>query len=343
MEGRSTEVKDFNEGVLQDEFQGKMIVCPNCRESVPTTLYCLKCGFPLYNIDHEEDEDVVDVSPKPFEVESKPAYGTDLEMPASEEEELEDEWDLEEDEEEDIDLEIDEKPFGIELKMPIIEKKPVEVPPEPLPRAEDVKDLEPPTLEVPKEEEKRELEAEYEPYPKLRDLLKDLLNSLSLKLWAVSLLVEERVKEDHFLELYEGYRSRLEKHMKRREALLEKARNIEPLERALNEARVGLGELEVRRSIGDLKDGEFEAKAPAYQWDIRHYEAEITKRRSEIEYMEDITRTMPTPEIAKMKRTAEESLKKLDELERAEKVSSGTASRMRTSLEQVLKFLGEFE
>ncbi|MFB0558289.1 MAG: hypothetical protein ACETVY_04145 [Candidatus Bathyarchaeia archaeon] len=342
MESRSTDVTDFHEGALQDEFQGKMMVCPNCRDRVPTTLYCLKCGFPLYNIKHEEeDEEVVEVSTEPFELERKPVYSAELEMPAAEEKEIEEEWDLEEDE--DVDLEIDEEPIEIERKMPFIEQPPVEVPLEARQSADDVTSMEPPTLEAPKEEEIREVEAEYKPDPALRELLKDLLNSLSLKLWAVSLLVEERVKEDHFNELYEGYRSRLEKHMKRREELLEKARDIEPLERAMNEARVGLGELEVRRSIGDLKEGEFEAKAPAYRWDIRHYEAEIVKRRAEIDYMEDITKTMPTPEIAKMKRMAQESLRKLNELERSNKVSSGTATRMRPSLEQILKFLGEFE
>jgi len=108
------------------------------------------------------------------------------------------------------------------------------------------------------------MEEGFEPDPALKELLKDLLNSLSLKLWSVSLLVEGRVKEDHFVKLFEGYSERLMHHTRRRDELLARTRDLEPLEMALNEAKVGLGELEVRRTIGDLQEGEFEAKAPAY-------------------------------------------------------------------------------
>ena len=44
-----------------------------------------------------------------------------------------------------------------------------------------------------------------------------------------------------------------------------------------------------------------------------------------------------------MKRQMEEALRRLDEMERAGRVGSGTAARVRSSLEENLKFLGDFE
>ena len=197
-------------------------------------------------------------------------------------------------------------------------------------------------MEAPVEAEIGETEEGFEPDPALRELLKDLLNSLSLKLWSVSLLVEGRVKEDHFVRLFEGYRERLEHHTRRRDELLERARDLEPLEMALNEAKVGLGELEVRRTIGDLQEGEFEAKAPAYRWDIRHYEAEIAMRRGEIAFLDDLTQVMPGEEISKMKTITDRALRELNELERAGRVGSGTAAKVRASLDDDLRILGDF-
>jgi len=33
---------------MQEDIQEEVVHCPNCREEVPKTLYCLNCGHPLY-------------------------------------------------------------------------------------------------------------------------------------------------------------------------------------------------------------------------------------------------------------------------------------------------------
>jgi len=35
---------------------GEVVHCPNCKEDVPKTLYCLNCGFPLYKEEQPKDE-----------------------------------------------------------------------------------------------------------------------------------------------------------------------------------------------------------------------------------------------------------------------------------------------
>jgi len=38
---------------LQTGLQAEALLCPNCKEEVPKTLYCLNCGYPLYKIEVE--------------------------------------------------------------------------------------------------------------------------------------------------------------------------------------------------------------------------------------------------------------------------------------------------
>jgi len=65
---------------MQTELKPEVVLCPNCKEDVPKTLYCLNCGYPLYKMDvlekakkeepAEEDEEVViEVAPEPFSLE----------------------------------------------------------------------------------------------------------------------------------------------------------------------------------------------------------------------------------------------------------------------------------
>jgi hypothetical protein len=59
--------------------------------------------------------------------------------------------------------------------------------------------------------------------------------------------------------------------------MLEEARNLEPLEVELNEARLRLEELAMRKSIRDASEGEYRVKMPAIKWEIEHYEEGLRK------------------------------------------------------------------
>jgi len=65
---------------MQTELKPEVVLCPNCKEDVPKTLYCLNCGYPLYKMDvlekakkeeaEKKPEDVViEVAPEPFSLE----------------------------------------------------------------------------------------------------------------------------------------------------------------------------------------------------------------------------------------------------------------------------------
>jgi hypothetical protein len=173
--------------------------------------------------------------------------------------------------------------------------------------------------------------------------MRELSKGISLQLWAVNLLREGGIKEDHFNRLFGEYRAQLERCLSQREKLLGQVLDMEPLEVMLDEARVGFGELEVRKSLGDLHPGEYEAKAPGYQWDIRNCEEEIVRRNEEIAFLKDPLNTVPADEMTKMRKTAEESLAEMDGLIESGSVSSETADDVKASLGEILNLFEEAE
>ncbi|MBC8497986.1 zinc ribbon domain-containing protein [Candidatus Bathyarchaeota archaeon] len=65
---------------MQTELKPEVVLCPNCKEEVPKTLYCLNCGYPLYKMDvlekakeeepkEEPEEVIIEVAPEPFSLE----------------------------------------------------------------------------------------------------------------------------------------------------------------------------------------------------------------------------------------------------------------------------------
>jgi hypothetical protein len=53
---------------LQTGLQAEALLCPNCKEEVPKTLYCLNCGYPLYKIEVESEPMVKEDAPEPVAI-----------------------------------------------------------------------------------------------------------------------------------------------------------------------------------------------------------------------------------------------------------------------------------
>ena len=155
----------------------EVIQCPNCKEDVPKTLYCLNCGYPLYKLEQQKkaEEPVEEANPEPepeeevdmsVEIEQPEPVEPEPELAAELEEEAELEPEPEPEEEEEPELEIETT----------IEVEEAELEPEPEPEEEEEPELEiETTIEVeeeveeePEEEselEEEEEEAELEPEP----------------------------------------------------------------------------------------------------------------------------------------------------------------------------------
>ncbi|MBA7680096.1 hypothetical protein ES703_88404 [subsurface metagenome] len=175
---------------------------------------------------------------------------------------------------------------------------------------EEVQENEPPeTVDTPDSDEVEAPAAEpqqdeadqgFEPDEALLSLMRNLANSINMKLWSVGQLLEGRISEQSFERLHEGYDARWRQLMDQRKERLAQAKDLDSIEEGLERAYIGLGELEVKKTLNDLFEGEHEAKAPAYEWEISHYERQLEGRRGEIAFLERLSNVVPRDELAKM-------------------------------------------
>ena len=383
--------------------QAEVLLCPNCKEEVPKTLYCLNCGYPLYKIEadqpkpEEDVEVVVDEAPEPVEepvaevetieevvvmVEELAAQSADEEAePEIEGEPMEavspaeiTEFVAEEEAEAELEVEavpdvvegepVDEvTELEVEAVPDVVEGEPVDEVTEPaeeevleisLVSAESVEAsvfevVEGPEIEdverveelVPVDDILAELVPSYEPDPGIREVMENFGKNISMKIRLVGLLRDGGVKPEIFERLFESYVARGKLLMSSRSEMLERVRyDLVSMEKALNEAKAGLEELEIRRAINDVSEEEYAAKSPGYVWDIERYGDEVGRKRAEIAYLEDIARVLSGEEIGELVETGEGCLGILDGLVESEKIGSEMAGRVRVSLEEALSCLG---
>jgi hypothetical protein len=369
---------------VQTEVQVEGIMCPNCKEEVPKTLYCLNCGYPLYKIsvdaDKPEEKDSESVSAEDsipdveetveidegvviavddfkapvvekvvFEPVAEPIVVIELPAPIIVEENP-----VVEPEQSEATVEAVEVPetLDVEEEEPVatIEySEPTEITVETaeVNESEEVIEAEEPEKESAVEEEivmdeelVMENEYAFEPEPITREVMENLAKNVSLKIKLADLLLKGEVKETTFERLFESYVARGELLLNSRKEMLEKVRfDLESRERALNEAKIGLEELGVRRSIGDVSEEEYKAKSPGFEWDTGQYKDDVDYKRAEIEYLEDPNRLMTSKELEELREKGEEGHRTIDTLVDSGVISSEMSERIKRALEESLACL----
>jgi hypothetical protein len=349
--------------IFLDDSQTKTVECPNCKMTVPYTIYCLKCGFPMYSIingDEEEKESIHPIEDEPVEPSARELEDSALTsvVPATEDsyhERGDEQLRL-------VALETDgegshpaahtyQPILGTDLELDsdtlIEERKDEETP---LSTGLENGDDEVP--EPLSHEEETGVEAHGPDGAVLVDgdtltcerigatqyLVRDLLNSANLRLWSIDQLLEGSMSEENFLRMFKGYDERWRRCTDLRLERLQRAKDTVQLEEGLERAKVNLGELELRRTIGDLLEGEYEAKAPAYRWEIDRFEGENEKRRAEIDLLEDLRNVAPRDELGRLEDDAKRLLERLEEGDKPEH-SEETYEKVRSSLEETLQYI----
>lgn len=363
-------------------------MCPNCREEVPKTLYCLNCGYPLYKIELDrstQEEDVsVEVEPEPFSLEpltepagvegvtidvedlavtpvveeteesetepeleavTEPVDAVEPLMPEATEAVVEAEQELETFELTEEDIEPEEEIAEpametVEAATEFVAEEEAESMEEEAEATETPEAVEEPPEETIVEVPVAEPAPVFEPEPVIREVMENLSKNISMKIKLVNLLQEGGVKIETFNRLFESYVTRGELLMNSRNEMLERVRfDLDSMERALNEAKIGLEELKIRKAIGDASEEEYRAKSPGFEWDIRQYEDEVAKKKAEMVYLEDLNQVMSTEEISELKEKGESGCGAMEGLADAGKISSETATSVKVALEEALAYL----
>ena len=336
----------------------EVIHCPNCKEDVPKTLYCLNCGYPLYKLEQQKAEETIEEP----EAESEPVEEVDMsveieqpeivvKVPESEpeEEEVLEEPEPEEEEIEEPEPEIetkieveDEPELEIEEEEELV-PEPEVVEPEPVPEPEPEPVVEPEVeteIFTPEERESYmmdEIKIEFAPDPMTKEVMENLAKNITLKIRLVRLLRESQVKEETFKKLFDSYVDQGRLWVSRRDEIIRRFKgDVDRMEQELVSAKKDFELLEIRKNIGDAGDEEYNVKAPAYKWDIENLDNEIKNTRGGIQYVINLKGLIPGEEVEELKSMAESDFSELDSLEA---VTSDTIARMKEALSEALNTL----
>ena len=261
--------------IIEDIPVMKTVVCPQCKNIVPNSLFCISCEYPLHTIEEasETDDESEKGTNKSVNVLKVISKGNESDNSIEDEDYSED--------------------TAGKAQKPELDKS-------------------------------------------IPELNREMVKCVSLKLWSIDQLLEEKIDESQFTKLFEGYNARHQQLLDRKKEMLKHTRDIDTYEKLLKKAKISLDELEMRKSLDDLIEGEYEAKGPAFRWDILHYQDKVSARKMEITYLKDLTNTISLDILSEMKETTERLLHTLDNLEIVEYVSSETISSLRRSLEDII-------
>jgi hypothetical protein len=313
----------------------EVVFCPNCKENIPKTLYCLNCGYPLYKIEQEKEEsmeqiqdeveisqDVIQVQSEEdsvsFEFEEMEIEKVNLETDEFVEKIDEDIESIEESKE--VLEEFEAEPIEeIETIMEEVEPETImeEVEPETIDEyvehEELVEDFEEKVESVSEEEEEVYVE-EILPEPLVHDevpeeqveiqieeIMEDEIEPISDEIPIAEEVTLNQVKEETFVKLFDSYVEQGRIWSSRREEILTRLKTDTSLmEEKLGSVKKDFELLEIRKSIGDAAETEYSVKAPAYKWDIEHFEKEINNSKEGIHYVEGIREMVPEDEMLEL-------------------------------------------
>ncbi len=321
----------------------EVIHCPNCKEDVPRTLYCLNCGYPLYKLEQEKkaedqtEEPVTETEPE-VKVDMSVEYEPPQETFMAEEPET-----VSEPEEEPItepepeaEIEIEEEPETV--SEPEEETETI-YEPEPVYEPEVEPEVEPSlmTLEDREEYMMDEILMEFAPDPLTKEIRDNLAKNITLKVRLVRLLRDNAVKEETFRKLFDSYVDQGRLWVSRRNDIIKRFKaDLERMENEVVSARKDFELLEIRKNIGDAGDEEYGVKAPAYKWDIENLGTEINNCKGGIQYMVNLKSLVPGEEIAELESLGQTDYSDLDNIEG---VTSDTIAGMKETLAEALNTL----
>jgi hypothetical protein len=311
---------DTDMGLPGETPETTTVVCPHCKSEVPTSLYCAACNCPLEIAVPVEDyvksnELRFDLTPL-MEMQAEGESGADETLAGPRY------------------AAVDSTVKGINFNKEPVEKESLINPP-------SVEVIKPIALETGVQEDGGSLEGTLQteeprgPALVIEKLASELLNSVYLGLWSIGLLRKEGTGEEQFLRSFDAHLDRIERCIDQRDHLLESISDLEVFDAKAEEVRVDLDELDVRRSLGDLHDGEYEAKAPALRWTIAHNEAESDRLRGRIAMLENLTSLMPQGKVEEAVRMAEDAVGLIREAEVSARLIPGTAAKVRASVETI--------
>jgi hypothetical protein len=300
------------------DLEADTVICPQCKNVVPVSLYCVTCNSPL-EVNGGEPSEGSEEEIEKFDVERlREIMGEGV---------VQIEENMENPSSNNLvgsnDMKFKFTPIKHELTLP--DEEPVGMNFDELDEVRVKVD----PIDVASSGKDNEIDT------RIKQLADDLFKSIYLELWSVKLLEKSEIDEAHFLRIFRGYRERFEGCIAQRDHFLEKYGELEEFDIKARDSRIELQELEVRRGLGDLAKGEYEALGPALRWAISFNESEKDRRENLLVILEDLSRVMPREGILEIKSMSEYAERVIDEIGISNRLSQKIVDEVGDSIKRI--------
>jgi rubrerythrin len=228
------------------------------------------------------------------------------------------------------------KPVSESPPSPIEQPKTVQTVSEPLSTGIESSEIE--AVEMVEEYQEEIQNKGYVPDPLTKDLMENLIKNISLKLKLIKLYRDGVVKEETFTKLFDDYLKQGKILFSRHDEIIQKlSGDLEEMEDDYAKSSDALELIEIRKSIGEVSEIEYAAKAPAYRWDIDHFDLMAAEKKNKIQYLENIGNIITKEELKELRELASLEYNTLDALQISKDESLNS---IKESLYEAIKTLG---
>jgi len=172
----------------------------------------------------------------------------------------------------------------------------------------------------------------------MRDVVEHVAKNLALKVRLAKLFREGDMKEETFKKLFTSYIEDGNAWNTRREELhTEVSEEIDRVGGNFAAAEDALELLEVRKTIGDASEEEYNVKLPAIKWELNNHDSILSESQKKLVYLEDIGKVLPEKELKELQETASTQYNTIDALQVEDE---DLLAKVKDSLYEALKLLG---
>ena len=130
------------------------------------------------------------------------------------------------------------------------------------------------------------------------DAVQKLAKNVRYQAHLVKMLRDEEMNEETFLGLYKGLADDTRRLIQRRgEAIQEIDSSIGSYENTIKIAQQGMKLLDIRMSIDDASEEEYNVKSAAFKWDLNHYGHKIKTEESKANYLRNLGALIDADEL----------------------------------------------
>ena len=156
--------------------------------------------------------------------------------------------------------------------------------------------------------------------------------------YLVNLLKEDEITEETFLGLYNGIADDTHKMIMRRgEIITEIETAVKGYRSTIISAQQGMKLLDIRKSINDASEDEYQVKAAALKWDIDNYGRRVNEEEQKATYLKNLGKLIDSKELNNLISDVNNSLNILSKLN----VSEDAKSKIHNSMREVISLLKE--